>query len=447
MRFHSFSGMLTHWAGLTPDAPALRQGEQELTFSRLLQRVSTREAELREQGLASLGVLCDGSAECVVTLLAAPGAGVRTVLLDETADPSHLREMIAAARVGALWGDGELREELESALTREDVPGPGEMLFFTSGTTRRAKSAVLTQQSLCASAFNGGALLPLRPEDTLLCLLPLNHVFGFVCGLLWGLSCGACVALGRGPRHYFDDFAYYRPTAVSLVPALLAALLKGNCLDPELRLALIGAGDCPAPLLNALRAKRIRVSFGYGLTETSSGVALSLGEDPFAMTVCPDDRITLAEDGEILIQAPTCMMQGYFGQPEETARVLRSGVLHTGDLGRLDENGLLHVTGRKKEILVLPDGTKLFLPEYEQALQAALGGRELAVILHRNAPALVARGTEAERAELSARLAPLNQTLPRGQQIKTIFLTPSPLPRTATGKIKRWEVAQAYDEK
>jgi len=141
------------------------------------------------------------------------------------------------------------------------------------------------------------------------------------------------------------------------------------------------------------------------------------------------------------------MMQGYFGQPEETARVLRSGVLHTGDLGRLDENGLLHVTGRKKEILVLPDGTKLFLPEYEQALQAALGGRELTVILHRNAPALVARGTEAERAELSARLAPLNQTLPRGQQIKTIFLTPSPLPRTATGKIKRWEVAQAYDEK
>ena len=327
------------------------------------------------------------------------------------------------------------------------MPGPGEMLFFTSGTTRRAKSAVLTQQSLCASAFNGGALLPLRPEDTLLCLLPLNHVFGFVCGLLWGLSCGACVALGRGPRHYFDDFAYYRPTAVSLVPALLAALLKGNCLDPELRLALIGAGDCPAPLLNALRAKRIRVSFGYGLTETSSGVALSLGEDPLAMTVCPDDRITLAEDGEILIQAPTCMMQGYFGQPEETARVLRSGVLHTGDLGRLDENGLLHVTGRKKEILVLPDGTKLFLPEYEQALQAALGGRELTVILHRNAPALVARGTEAERAELSARLAPLNQTLPRGQQIKTIFLTPSPLPRTATGKIKRWEVAQAYDEK
>jgi Long-chain acyl-CoA synthetases (AMP-forming) len=115
-------------------------------------------------------------------------------------------------------------------------------------------------------------------------------------------------------------------------------LLKYRALNPELRTILIGAGGCPPEILTAAKATDARVCFGYGLTETSSGVALSLGDgDPYAMTVCPDDRITIAEDGEVLIEAPTCMMQGYWRHPEDTAAALRNGVLHTGDLGTLDE--------------------------------------------------------------------------------------------------------------
>ena len=143
----------------------------------------------------------------------------------------------------------------------------------------------------------------------------------------------------------------------------------------------MGAGDCPRPLLDAAAAMGVRVSFGYGLTETSSGVAISVSGDPFAMEICPDDTITLAEDGEILIEAPTCMMQGYYKRPADTAAVLIDGVLHSGDLGRFDEAGKLHITGRKKDVLVLPSGTKIFLPEYESRLAAALGTTELAVVL------------------------------------------------------------------
>ena len=217
-------------------------------------------------------------------------------------------------------------------------------------------------------------------------------------------------------------------------------------LNDELRLILIGAGDCPKPLIDAAKATGKQISFGYGLTETSSGVALSLGDDPYAMTVCEGDRITIASDGEILIEAPDCMMQGYYHREEDTAAVLREGVLHSGDLGYLDENGLLHVTGRKKEILVLTDGTKIFLPEYEAAIYAALGQQDLAVILRGGAPALVIRGEEAERPAVKEALAPVMATLPRGQQIRHIVFTPSPLPRTATGKIKRWEVSAIYDK-
>ena len=117
-------------------------------------------------------------------------------------------------------------------------------------------------------------MLPLSPDDTLMCMLPLGHVFGFVCGLLWGLSSGASVALGRGSRHYMDDLLFFRPTTLSAVPLLWGFLLKYKVINPELKLVLIGAGDCSRQLLEAAHALGIRVAFGYGLTETSSGVAI-----------------------------------------------------------------------------------------------------------------------------------------------------------------------------
>jgi long-subunit acyl-CoA synthetase (AMP-forming) len=361
-------------------------------------------------------------------------------MLSDNASEEALSEQIKEAGLDSLWGDPDLIEEMEACLTEDAEGGPGRVLFFTSGTTSRAKAVVLTDASLMSSAYNGGALLPLAPDDVLMCMLPLDHVFGFVCGLLWGLSCGACVALGRGARHYHEDCMFYRPTALSAVPALLGFLLKYRAVDPELRLILIGAGGCPEEILKGAKATGARVCFGYGLTETSSGVALSLGEgDPYAMTVCPDDRITIAPDGEVLIEAPTCVMQGYWRRPEDTAEVLKDGVLYTGDLGSLDGDGKLRLTGRKKEMLVLPDGTKLYLPEYEQALSAALGGEALCVMLEDGSPVLVLE-EEKEEAAVWEKIRPVLDQRPRGQQIQKIVFHKGPLPRTASGKIMRWAI-------
>ena len=441
MRFDRFSQRLAHWAEAAPQAPALRCGGRSLSFAETWEAVRTRAEALRAEGKTCLGVLADGSLDCVIELFAANLAGMQLVMLDENAPAALLRQLVAYTDIDALWGDEDLVEELTPALTGGVDDGEGKILFFTSGTTERAKAVVLTDHSLCQSAWNGAQKLPLSPTDTLLCMLPLGHVFGFVCGLLWGLSCGACVALGRGARHYIDDCTYYRPTAVSLVPLLLGFLLKQRAVNPELKLILVGAGDCPKTLLEAAGALGIRVSFGYGLTETSSGVAISVRGDPFAMEICPDDTITLAEDGEILIQAPTCMMQGYYKRPDATAEVLRDGVFHTGDLGRFDEEGRLHITGRKKDMLVLPDGTKIFLPEYEAALMQALGHTELAVTLRDQRPLLIYSGEGSEK-EILAKLLPLMTELPRGQRLCGVEIVQEPLPRTATGKIKRWELQQ-----
>ncbi|MBQ6119480.1 MAG: AMP-binding protein [Clostridia bacterium] len=442
MRFYGFREMIACRADRAPDAPAFLTGgvdrPRTVSCRAFLSDVTERAQALRQSGKTCLGVLCDGSYGCVTEIFAAVEAGMQLVLLNENAT----QEQVTLTDVDLLWGDEDLTEELSPALTKGVADGAGKVLFFTSGTTAKTKAVVLTEQSLCASAYNGGALLPLSPDDVLMCMLPLDHVFGFVCGVLWGLSCGACVALGRGPRHYFDDLDYFKPTTLSAVPMLLGFLLQKNLLNPELKLVLIGAGDCPPELPAALKALGRRVSFGYGLTETSSGVALSLGDDPYAMTVCPDDEIAIADDGEILIKNVTCMMRGYYKNAEATAAVLKDGVLATGDLGAFDENGLLHVTGRKKEILVLADGTKVFLPEYERALREALPDRDFAVIALDGAPALVLRGDEAERAALEALTEPVMRLQPMGRRIRQTIFVPYPLPRTATGKIKRWELQQ-----
>ena len=445
MRFTNFTQLLSWHAAQTPDSPALYReglsGREAVSYAQLEELVASRAAEYRSTGKTCLSVFTDGSAECVITIFAALRAGLQVVLLDDALSDDTAGQLLCYTDADLIWSaDGQREQELSAFLTGGVRNGHGKVLFFTSGTTERAKAVVLTEASLCSSAWNGSQMLPLRPEDTLLCMLPLCHVFGFVCGLLWGLSCGSAVALGRGARHYGDDCAYFRPTALSAVPALLGFLLQHDLLNQELRLLLIGAGSCPPALIEQTKSRGLHVSFGYGLTETSSGVAISTGGDPYAMDICPDDAITLAEDGEILVRSPTCMMQGYYKKEADTRAVLQDGVLYTGDLGRFDADGRLHITGRKKDILALPDGTKIFLPELEARLQAVLGTAELAVFLENNAPSLLLQGDAAQESDLWEKLRPVMAELPRGQQIRRLYFTHQPMPRTATGKIKRWEI-------
>lgn len=453
MRFHTFFGMLEHWAEIDPDAPALiyeNNGVKKTEkYAQLLAAVQTRAEELKPCAGRCEAILADGTRDCIVEVFAALKAGLPVALLDAGAPDEVLREQLKACDTGLVWGSEDLCEDLAFTALGQTAAKPGDVLFFTSGTTHCAKAVVLTEESLCSSAYNGGALLPLQPSDLLMCMLPLSHVFGFVCGLLWGLSCGASVALCRGVRHYLDDLAAFRPTALSAVPLLLGFLVQHELLNPELKLVLVGAGDCPRPLLQRVKDRNIRVSFGYGLTETSSGLALSLGPDPMSMTVCPDDRIRIAEDGEILVWAPTCVMKGYYKDGEATrAAFTEDGWLLTGDLGRLDEEGRLTITGRKKDMLVFEDGTKLFLPEAEAELAALLPGMELAlaqkegkVFLHVFAPAAAgAEPVEPDERNIKRRIVPWQDRQDRSHKIAGVTLHRQPLPRTATGKVRRWEL-------
>ena len=452
MRFRSFNEMLAYHAAHTGNKTALIYDEngskKTLSFGDLLAKTEQRRAELLETGKTSIGILCSPDITTITMIFAAVAAKMQVVMLDEGLSADKLKILMKAADVDMLCGkDAKTLAALTPHLTKGVEKNAGRVLFFTSGTTSMSKAVVLTEESLCASAYNGSAKLPLSPDDVLMCFLPLAHVFGFVCSLLWGLSCGAAVALGRGARMMPFDLKYFNPTAVSVVPMLLGFLLKQNLLNENLQLILVGAGDCSQQLLDAAAALGKRVSFGYGLTETSSGIAISVSGDPHAMEICPDDTVEIAQDGEITVKAPTCIMQGYYKDPESTAAVLKDGVFYTGDLGYLDRDGKLHITGRKKEMLVLPSGTKIFLPDYEHDLAKALENAELAVILLKSKPVLVIQELPEKRQEIQEKLAAAMKNLPRAHRITDVIFTDKPLPRTATGKIKRWEIQKTEEEK
>jgi long-subunit acyl-CoA synthetase (AMP-forming) len=309
-----------------------------------------------------------------------------------------------------------------------------------------------------SSAWNGSQKLPLDASDILLCMLPLGHVFGFVCGLLWGLSCGAAVALGRGTRHYMDDCRFYQPTALSAVPSLLGFLLAHEGLNESLRLILIGAGDCPADLLSAVQARNIRVSFGYGLTETSSGVAITRDlDDPYALAPCPDADIRIEADGEVSVKTP-CLMKGYIdfstARPGVQAKVSNpaiDGRLYTGDLGFLDERGYLHLTGRKKDMLITSYGKNINCTKIEQRLMD-IPGVEQAVLVGEQRPYCTALlWTSGTIDTLAADIERMNAQLSHPEQVKRFCVIQTPLSisrgeLTPSLKVKRNVVLEHYTQ-
>ena len=451
-RYKDFADLVDRMAVDAPERSALLAcgatgAPQAITWGELAARVRARTTELTAQGRTCEAILADGTSACVVEAFAAVRAGLQVALLDPMLPNQVALPLLQAVDADCVWASDAARgHALEEQLAPNAAPafGAHAVLFFTSGTTSSAKPVVLTDESLMSSAFNGSSLMPLAPSDTLLCVLPLSHVFGFVCGLLWGLSCGATVALGRGLRHIADDFALFNPTTVSVVPKLLQLLAARGTFGNNLKLVLVGAADCADTLLDAVRARGIRVSLGYGLTETSSGVALSTGDDFHAMTICPEDTVTIAENGEILVDAPTCLMQGYYRDPEKTAAAVQNGILHTGDQGFLDDEGRLHVVGRLKDVIVLQNGTKVFLPEYEAALAGALGEGDIAVVLHEGALLLVCGrlGHERTDRELLEALEPVMAECPPGSRIWQIARLGHVLPRTAAGDIERWKIQE-----
>ena len=437
-KFSSFEELVSDFRNR--DLVALRYADDEdeihdISYAELAEMIFSETERIKGEHGDIEVVRDEQSPETIVSIFAHVMAGCDIII----ADPMVPDDVVSRASAAAA----------AAKAARPETKGEGELLFFTSGTTSRSKIVRLTSKSFCTSAWSGQSMLACGEGDVILSILPLSHVFGFVCSMLWGFAYGATIALGRGVRHIIDDTLFFRPTILPAVPTLIGAMLKYDTLNPELKIALIGAAPCTAEVTAALRAKGIDVYLGYGLTETSSGIAITQDlDEPEALYPCPGADFRIEEDGEVTIATP-CMMQGYIGAEP----MFEGDRFFTGDLGWFDDKGRLHLKGRKKDVLLMADGTKIFCPEYEEELERLTGLPDLGVTMKDGHAVLVAGSLsndpaiEADmRAKLLKTVGKYNKSLQRSQQIYDVIVRADSLPRTATGKIKRYELQEQINK-
>ena len=446
-KFSSFEELVNDF--LTRDSIAIRCGNlagetSETSYREFAEMIISESFHVKAECSSVEVVRYEQTIDSLVDIFAHVLAGCDVIIADPRV-PEGFNEYAAEAAEAARYFRENQRDEFGRI---KGKGGEGELLFFTSGTTSSSKIVRLTSRSLCTSAWSGQSMLSCGKGDVILSNLSLSHAYGFVCAMLWGLTYGATVALGRDVHRFTGDALFFKPTILPAVPSQIADMLDKEALNPELRVVLIGGAPCPKFLTERLREKGIDVYVGYGLTETSSGIAITQDlDEPEAMYPCPDADIRIEEDGEISVATP-CMMQGYLGREP----MFEDGRFYTGDLGWFDEKGRLHLKGRKNDVLVLSDGDKIFCPEYEEVLENMSGLPDLAVILKDGEAVLVA-GTcpkdPAIAADIKKKLVrevdKFNRSIPHSRQISDIIMTSEHLPRTVTGKLKRYELQELYN--
>ena len=302
-----------------------------------------------------------------------------------------------------------------SLMEKEIDPEAFALLIFTSGTTSAAKGVMICNRNLAANINGITPYVHLTPEDRLFSVLPLHHTYESTIGFLYPMACGASIAVCQGLKHLASDMQATQPTAILAVPLLIEALYKKIMKNIEkskktsvvksvIRLTngLRNVGidvkrkafkDIYAGLGGNLRIivsaaapldpkigkwfEDIGITFlqGYGLTETAPIAALTPDFDTrigSAGKAVHGDEIRIASpnergEGEILIKGETVML-GYFDDPKATAEVLQEGWFNSGDIGCMDEDGFLYITGRSKNVIVTQNGKNIYPEEIETLL-------------------------------------------------------------------------------
>jgi long-chain acyl-CoA synthetase len=286
--------------------------------------------------------------------------------------------------------------------------GPDDLatILYTSGTTGEPKGVMLTHGNLVANAqMMIDVFGPFDGRTLFFNWLPLSHIYARTVDYYVPLLAGITIALAESPDTVVADLIETRPTQVSSVPRFYEKLVGSvaglPAEDRRRRLRGIfgpnihwlGSGGAPLPIAVAKVFEEVGLDIlqGYGLTETSPVITINRKGANRIGTVgpaLPGVDVRIAADGEILTRGPH-IMKGYWKHPEATANAIQGGWFHTGDLGQLDADGYLTITGRKKDLIVLSNGKKV-APTFVEGLLAAEPMIEQAVVFGEGKPYLTA---------------------------------------------------------
>lgn len=297
--------------------------------------------------------------------------------------------------------------------TIEVDPDEMRILLFTSGTTGNAKGVCLSHRNVCSNITSIYGIVKVKRSDLFFSILPLHHTYECTIGFLLPLYSGASICYCDGLRYILKNIGEYHPSVILCVPLLLENMHKNiiknmnktlpkkyvkspnenhydnlpglikhivkskvkNTLGGRLRVFIVGAASVNPSIVADFEKLGLLTLQGYGLTECSPLVAGNndfYHKDDSCGLPIPDvtykiDSPNENGDGEILVKGPNVML-GYYNMPDETAKVLKDGWFHTGDIGRIDDQGFLYITGRCKSVIVTKNGKNIYPEEVEYYL-------------------------------------------------------------------------------
>jgi long-chain acyl-CoA synthetase len=401
-------------AAAAPNAPAVADDHLDLDNTAFLDAVRRAAATLRNSGVGPgsvVALMLPNRAEFVVAMFAAWRLGAAVTPISPTLVPVEVAYQVADAAAAVLITDRDVAAEIpvlnvDDFTDEPDTTVPVEnsddalaLLIYTSGTTGRPKGVMLDHgnvNAMCAMVIEG---FELTGTDHSLLILPLFHVNGIVVSTLSPLIAGgrATIAGRFNPTTFFDRVEASRATYFSAVPTIytmLAALPAEVKPDTSsVRFAVCGAAPASVELLERFESRYgIGLIEGYGLSEgscASTGNPLNGKRKPGTVgTPLPGQEIRIVdpagtvlpqgEVGEVVIKGRN-VMRGYLNRPEETAKTLVDGWLHTGDVGRFDEDGYLVLVDRAKD-MIIRGGENIYPKEIETVVYQLPGIAEAAVV-------------------------------------------------------------------
>lgn len=395
--------------------------------------------------------------------------------------------------------DGGNKEFLEAKIDNEEMS----IMLFTSGTTNQSKAVMLSHKNICTNVKDIRNVFELDETDRLLSFLPLHHTFECTVGFLYPLSIGGSIIFSKGVRHIADELKNFKITAMICVPVVfekmydklmktiedkgkMPTVKKGiklsNCLlkvGIDIRKKLFkeihdNLGGCLRVMVAggaALSPEKekgfwdlgFNVLQGYGLTETSPVIAAELTKQKrlgsigkkFPSVEVKIDNPDKSGVGELLAKGNSVMI-GYYNNEEANEEVFtEDGWFRTGDLARIDKNGYLYISGRKKFVIVLKNGKNVYPEEIESLLEkselvkecmvfgmpARDGDVTLSVKICYDKDYVKKQFGDITIDDLKEKIwnwvKEVNKTMPKYKYVKKLILTDEELVKTTTLKIKR----------